>query len=212
MRHDRVVLAYHGCDAAVAERLLAGEPFQRSENDYDWLGAGVYFWEYGADRALQFARDQQRRGKVAEPAVVGALVQLGRCFDLLDTAHTQDLASAFRKYRSVATRRGWMLPRNAGSTPDRKLRRLDCSVLNFYLDGLDTMGVAFDTVRCGFPEGERAFPGSGIYRESHIQISVRNPACILGVFRPTLQAWMRSTRPPRSPTRASTSTTGSGDP
>src|SRR5215470_14088035 len=76
MRYDRMVLAYHGCDAAVAERLLAGEPFRRSENDYDWLGAGVYFWEYGADRALQFARDQQRRGQVAEPAVVGALVQL----------------------------------------------------------------------------------------------------------------------------------------
>ena len=213
MRHDRVVLAYHGCDTAVAERLLAGEPFRKSENDYDWLGAGVYFWEYGADRALQFARDQQRRGKVAEPAVVGALVQLGRCFDLLDTAHTRDLASAFRKYRSVATRRGWMLPRNAGSTPDKKLRRLDCSVLNFYLDGLDTMGVAFDTVRCGFPEGERAFPGSGIYRESHIQISVRNPACILGVFRPRVHAWMRmrSTTPSGSPTRASTSTTTSGD-
>jgi hypothetical protein len=214
MRHDRVVLAYHGCDAAVAERLLAGEPFQRSENDYDWLGAGVYFWEYGADRALQFARDQQRRGKVAEPAVVGALVQLGHCFDLMDTAYTEDLAWAFREYRSFATQRGWMLPRNAGSTPDKKLRRLDCSVLNYYLDGQARRGVVCDTVRCGFQEGEPVFPGSGIHRESHIQISVRNPACILGVFRPTLQAWlrMRPTTPPGSPTRASTSTTGSGDP
>ena len=210
MRYDRVVLAYHGCDAAVAERLLAGEPFQNSENDYDWLGAGVYFWEYGADRALRFARDQQRRGKIAEPAVVGALVQLGHCFDLMDTAYTEDLASAFREYRSSAAQHGLMLPRNAGSTPDKKLRRLDCSILNYYLDRLGMGGVVFDTVRCGFQEGERAFPGSGIYRESHIQISVRNPACILGVFRPTVQAWMRSTRPPTSSASASTSTTGTG--
>jgi hypothetical protein len=188
MRYDRVVLAYHGCDAAVAERLLAGEPFRRSENDYDWLGAGVYFWEYGADRALRFARDQQRRGKVAEPAVVGALVQLGDCFDLLDTEYTQDLASAFRKYRSFAARCGWMLPRNAGSTPDKKLRRLDCSVLNYYFGKLGMHGVEFDTVRCSFQEGERAFPGSGIFQESHIQIAVRNSACILGVFRPTVPA------------------------
>jgi hypothetical protein len=188
MRCDRVVLAYHGCDAAVAERLLAGEPFQNSENDYDWLGAGVYFWEYGADRALRFARDQQRRGKIAEPAVVGALVQLGNCFDLLDTEYTQDLASAFRKYRSFAARCGWMLPRNAGSTPDKKLRRLDCSVLNYYFGKLGMRGVEFDTVRCSFQEGERAFPGSGIFQESHIQIAVRNSACILGVFRPTVQA------------------------
>ena len=28
-----------------AERLLAGEPFQKSINDYDWLGHGIYFWE-----------------------------------------------------------------------------------------------------------------------------------------------------------------------
>jgi len=214
MRHDRVVLAYHGCDAAVAERLLSGEPFQESKNDYDWLGAGVYFWEYGPDRALQFARDQQRRGKVTEPAVVGALVQLGHCFDLMDTVYTRDLRGAYQNYRSMLTQHGAMLPRNAGSTPDKKLRRLDCSILNYYLDWLATQGVAFDTVRCGFQEGERAFPGSGIYRESHIQISVRNPACLLGVFRPTVQAWMRmrSTRPPGSPMRASTSTTSSGDP
>ena len=106
MRYDRVVLAYHGCDAAVAERLLAGEPFQNSENDYDWLGAGVYFWEYGADRALRFARDQQRRGKVAEPAVVGALVQLGHCFDLMDTAYTRELPGAYQQYWSMLTQTG----------------------------------------------------------------------------------------------------------
>jgi len=188
MRYDRVVLAYHGCDAAVAERLLAGEPFRKSENDYDWLGAGVYFWEYGADRALRFAHDQQRRGKVAEPAVIGALVQLGNCFDLMDTAYAGDLASAFREYRSFAEQDGRKLPRNAGSTPDKKLRRLNCSVLNYYLESVEAYGVRFDTVRGGFVEGECAFPGSGIFRESHIQIAVRNPACILGVFRPEVQA------------------------
>src|SRR5258708_6515574 len=123
MRYDRIVLAYHGCDAAVAERLLAGEPFRRSENDYDWLGSGVYFWEYGPDRALQFAREKQQRGRIAAPAAVGALVQLGRCLDLLDTEWTLDLA---RTYPSIVARYGTTLPRNLGRTPDKKLRRLDC--------------------------------------------------------------------------------------
>lgn len=204
MRHDRVVLAYHGCDAGVAERLLGGEPFRRSENDYDWLGAGVYFWEHGVDRALQFARDQQRRGRIGEPAVVGALVQLGTCFDLMDTAFTRELTPAYRQYCNLLARSGTRLPRNAGSLPDKKLRRLDCSVLNYYLDWLQGLGMTFDTVRCGFTEGERAFPGSGIFRESHIQIAVRNPACILGVFRPRVSAWSRSTS-------ASGSTMTSGD-
>jgi hypothetical protein len=58
--------------------------------------------------------------------------------------------------------------------------------LNTYFVSREHAGDRFDTVRCGFTEGARAFPGSGIFRKSHIQIAVRNPACILGVFRPTL--------------------------
>jgi hypothetical protein len=37
MRYDRTVIAYHGCDASIAERLLRGEPFRKSANNYDWL-------------------------------------------------------------------------------------------------------------------------------------------------------------------------------
>ena len=183
MRYDRTVIAYHGCDASIAERLLRGESFRRSENDYDWLGAGVYFWEYGADRALRFARNQQRRGKLAEPTIVGALVQLGNCFDLMDTRFTGDLVDAYNHLRDVHEQSGVLLPSNAGITPDEKLRRLDCLVLNVYLSSLERTGRAFDTVRCGFPEGSRAFPGSGIFQQSHIQVAVRNPACIIGAFR-----------------------------
>ena len=183
MRYDRTVIAYHGCDAAVAERLLRGERFRRSENAYDWLGTGIYFWEYGADRALRFAHDQRRRGRVTEPAVVGALVQLGNRFDLMDTRFTAELADAYATFEALLARAGVALPSNTGSTPDQKLRRLDCSVLNFYFEGT---GATFDTVRCGFTEGARAFPGSGIFRQSHVQLAVRNAACILGVFQPTL--------------------------
>jgi len=40
MRCDRTVIAYHGYDADTAELLLRGEPFKKSQNDYDWLGDG----------------------------------------------------------------------------------------------------------------------------------------------------------------------------
>jgi hypothetical protein len=68
-----------------------------------------------------------------------------------------------------------------------KLRRLDCAVLNYYLDGLEasaTSPIAYQTVRGGFPEGEMAFDGSLIPRQTHIQVAVRDPACIVGTFRP----------------------------
>ena len=57
---------------------LRGEPFKKSQNDYDWLGLGIYFREYGADRALRFAHDQKARGKLETPAIVGALIQIHR--------------------------------------------------------------------------------------------------------------------------------------
>jgi hypothetical protein len=59
-------------------------------------------------------------------------------------------------------------------------------MLNWYLSGLESEGTRFQTVRGCFVEGGPAFPGSGIQRESHIQIAVRDPACIIGVFRPIL--------------------------
>jgi hypothetical protein len=186
MRHDRTVIGYHGCDLAVAERLLAGEPFVPSDNDFDWLGRGVYFWEYGVDRALRFAHDQVARGKVAVPAVVGAVLQLGECFDLLDTRFTDTVATDYPVWEATMRMLAVPLPVNAGATPDLKLRRLDCAVLNWMLDAhASRASVVYDSVRGGFAEGLAVFPGSGLQRETHVQVAIRNPSCILGVFRPT---------------------------
>ena len=70
--------------------------------------------------------------------------------------------------------------------PDRLLRHLDCEVLNSYLGWSDGEGRRYDSVRCGFVEGPPAFHGSGIHLHSHVQIAIRSPACIIGVFRPTM--------------------------
>jgi hypothetical protein len=187
VHYARVVHGYHGCDAAVAEQLLAGEPFEPSENDYDWLGRGVYFWEFGLDRAFRFAVDQQRRGKVQTPAVVGAVVQLGNCFDLLDTRFTTALASGYTRWKALMEAGGVPLLVNAGRAPEYKLRRRDCAVINWYLDEVAAAGLRYDTVRGGFVEGGPVYEGSGLAAETHLQIAVRNPACIVGVFRPRLE-------------------------
>lgn len=186
MKYDRTILAYHGCDKATADQILGGGAFKKSQNAYDWLGEGIYFWEFGVDRAAQFAEDQRARGKVKVPTVVGAILQLGNCFDLMDTRFTADLPDAYAAFKKVKARAKQPLPKNKGKTPDRALRHRDCAVLNFYLTRLAEEGLAYDTVRCAFVEGGPAFPGSGIRKQSHVQIAVRNPACVVGVFRPTL--------------------------
>jgi hypothetical protein len=187
VRHERIVLGYHGCDRAIAEKLLAGEPFRPSRNPYDWLGSGVYFWEYAPDRALRFAYLQKQRGNVRHPAYVGAELRLGRCFDLLDTRFTYDLASFYPVWRATLRRSRVPLPSNTGAAPYFMKRFRDCALMNEYLTLVGQDGVEYDTVRGCFLEGARLFPKSGFYRESHVQIAVRNAACVIRVFDPILE-------------------------
>jgi hypothetical protein len=188
VQYDRTVIGYHGCEAETAERILAGEPFKQSQNEHDWLGHGIYFWEYGLDRAWRWA--QKRCEELGTtPAVVGALIQLGNCFDLLDTRATAELVEWATLFAKIAREQGLSLPRNVGATPDLGGRRLDCAIVNYALDQLREDGSLYDTVRCGFVEGDPIYADhegrkTEIRRESHIQIVVRNPVCIIGTFRP----------------------------
>src|SRR5271155_2352654 len=60
-RLSSFILGYHGCDRKVGERLLEGAAFKPSDNDYDWLGPGIYFWEANPRRALEFATETANR-------------------------------------------------------------------------------------------------------------------------------------------------------
>ena len=72
------------------------------------------------------------------------------------------------------------LPQNRGPR-----HNLDCAVLNYGLSKFEKeLGVTFDSVRGMFQEGSAAFPGSEIREKSHVQVAVRNPACIFGCFKP----------------------------
>src|SRR4051812_17589039 len=97
--YQRTVIAYHGCDASVAEEVFCGRKgLEFSKNNHDWLGHGIYFWEHGPHRAMAWAKERALNSptrKIKEAAVVGAFVNLGQCFDLLDTRFTEVLADAY---------------------------------------------------------------------------------------------------------------------
>ena len=187
MEHKRIVLGYHGCDRALAERLVAGDPFVPSRNRYDWLGSGIYFWEYGPIRALRWAEDAAAQGRLRNPAVVVAELDVKKCFDLADLRYPKKLALAYDPWVVRMRRRGLPIPKNLGPPPDRPRRFLDCAILDWYLSLADREGERYDTVRGVFTEGDPIYPDSKIHRESHVQIAVRNPSCILTVEHADLQ-------------------------
>ncbi|HTA30426.1 MAG TPA: hypothetical protein VK731_08065 [Candidatus Cybelea sp.] len=191
--YQRIVIGYHGCDAAVVERVLAGKArLSLSTNAYDWLGEGIYFWEHGPQRAYEWAIEQARlqAAKVRNPSVLAARIDLGVCLDLLDTANTRLLGRWFAKFRRFAQLKGVQLPQNrdaAGSRRgDKLLRYRDCAVIDYTLRSMSgAEGIRYQTVRGVFVEGKPAFPGSKIALKSHIQIAVKDPACIIKLFEPT---------------------------
>ena len=177
------VLAYHGCDQSVAERLLQNEDFERSTNEYDWLGDGVYFWEANPDRARQWALEQKARDKIKIPYVIGAVVDLGFCLDLTTSNGIQAIESSYKNLKLSIDEANFKLPSNSGGK-DRLLRRLDCAVVNYLHTVREEDGEPpFDSVRGLFPEGQEIYPTSGFQSKTHIQICVRNQENIHGVFR-----------------------------
>jgi len=181
-RFSRTILGYHGCVRSFAHRILLGElaisEWQPSVNAWDWLGRGIYFWEHSPERALRWA--SERHGQ--EASVVGAVIQLGDCFDLLNEAITLNLATNYLELEKMFLDLGQTLPQNRGW--EGKRRELDCLILNDTLNRCDSEGKSYDTVRAAFLEGAPVYPTAAFSLETHIQIAVRNPAAILGVFRP----------------------------
>lgn len=182
------VLGYHGCDRSVAQRaVLDGANILNSDKDYDWLGPGAYFWESDPVRALEWARWKADKREIKDPVVIGAVIDLRNCLDLVTREDIELLNDAHASFAKVQKKANLPVPKNinpkGSKDGDRVLRFLDCAVLRHLHQIIEAQNIEpYDTVRGMFVEGGRAFPGSGFYRKSHVQIAVRNPDCVKGVF------------------------------
>lgn len=181
------ILGFHGCDKAIGEDILSGKKphLIASEKEWDWLGKGIYFWEGSVARALEWAEDRHAQGKIQEPFVLGAVIDLRHCLDLFDREAMRLVAAAHKGAVETLKLDGKPVPENSGRTPDHANRKLDCLVLNtLHKIRVDLKQPKFDSVRGPFLEGDPIYEGAGFRSHSHIQICVCNPDCIKGYFRP----------------------------
>lgn len=189
-----LVIGFHGCDKSVHDKLVYGNAsFRPSTNDYDWLGAGVYFWEQNYQRALDWAMEQAARGSIQEPAVVGAVIDLGHCLNLTDSRFIDLVEAEYPLLEHDLSVLGIAMPKNTGrkDDPDKLLRRLDRAVIEHLHARIAEQNGAgaerfepFDSVRGLFSEADPIYQGAGFKKKTHVQICVRNPNCIKGVFEP----------------------------
>jgi hypothetical protein len=192
-KRSGLIIGFHGCDLATRDKLLKSPTdFKKSENVYDWLGHGMYFWEYDCERALAFAQFKKDHHKTAQdpvktPAVIGAVINLGFCLDLLDSSSIKLLTLGHEILEANLKGQNLELPKNKkGKTgKDFVFRHLDCAVIQtLHLNRKDNDLEEFDSVRGVFWEGKRIYKNAGFRDKNHIQICIRNPNCIKGFFLP----------------------------
>lgn len=185
------ILGYHGCDFSIAEKAVnQGADILMSDRDYDWLGSGAYFWESDQVRALEWAEWKVSQAHYRKAAVVGAVIELRNCLDLSNREDIPLIRGGYDSFVESQTKIGKDVPVNRSvkgdSNADRVLRFLDCAVINHLHNAIaaDPDVPDFDTVRGVFTEGGDVYPGCGFKEKTHVQIAVRNKACIRGIFFP----------------------------
>ncbi len=180
----QVIYGFHGCDRKIGEAILSGkvDGLCRSENDYDWLGHGIYFWEDSPERAYQWAVEcaanpRLCKGQITDPFVIGAVINVGRCLNLMTVEGVEHLRISYDELLKTLDM--------ASVTNNGNAHKLDRIVINAAIMMNQVAGRdPFDTVRGAFIEGKQIYPGATLYDKTHIQICVVNPECICGYFRP----------------------------
>lgn len=183
-----LTIAFHGCDKTVYDSVLHNEePLIKSKNPYDWLGNGIYFWENNYQRAYEWAKNSS---KIKNPAVIGAIIDLGNCLNLTDNKSTDIIKVGYELLKAHMDAISKPLPvnRNIKGNKDLLIRDLDCAVIQqIHAYNNEHNLPAFDSVRGVFIEGSEIYPNSGFMDKTHIQICVVNPNCIKGYFAPITQ-------------------------
>lgn len=122
-----LTLGFHGTDQSIVDELLkGGTDLKPRNNPYDWLGYGIYFWDNSASRAFEWAEalSQKTDSTIKKPAVIGAIIDLGNCLDLLDYSNIPLVHSGYKILETTMDAR--KIPINKGGN-DRLHRELDCA-------------------------------------------------------------------------------------
>jgi len=122
-----------------------------------------------------------------EPAIAGAVLDLGYSLDLLSAEGIGIVRRSY--YALVDSCSGLSIPvpsnRRPRDSSEFMFRDLDCAVIeDVHFRRAEKNIRPFDSVRCAFIEGEPLYANSGFYAKTHIQLCVRNPNCIKGYFHP----------------------------
>jgi len=124
--------------------------------------------------------DQKFSGKIETPFVIGAIIELGNCLNLLEPSSVPILKKAYSALKETYENIGKKMPINKGAN-----RALDCAVIQYvHQSNLEEGLPKYDTIRSAFIEGDEVYPKSNFTERLHIEVCVINTQLIKGYFLP----------------------------
>jgi hypothetical protein len=168
-----------------------------SNNRYDWLGPGAYFFEGDVERALLFAQASHNNPKkrytakpIATPAVVGAVLQVQNWLDMTTQAGIREFGLAYEALVQGLLSTHTPIPVNSPASDgdiDVIYRALDNAVFTWLHNARAQQEPPlppFQAVRAAFQQGVPIAPTSGFHANTHVQIALRDNDCVIGWFLP----------------------------
>ena len=186
VNHPFQIIGYHSCDRDVGLSVLNGEmDLKPSNNSWDWLGPGIYFWEHDPLRSLTYAIENAKGAQfnsqpIEKPFVLGAIIELGNCLNLVESESLEIIAEAYIGLQKLYDVLKMPMPLNNGDN-----RSLDCEVIKFIhqANKMESQP-GFQTVRSAFQQGDEVYPGASFSARHHLQVCVLDKSVIKGYFLP----------------------------
>jgi len=143
------------------------------------LGIGLALVFISGSR-IRAQKQQKFSGKIKTPFVIGTIIELGNCLNLIEPNSINIFKKAYARLLTVFSESGEKMPTNKGAN-----RQLDCAVIKYVHESSKKVGLsAYDTIRSPFQEGGPIYEGANFTDRLHIEICVLNPAMIKGYFLP----------------------------
>lgn len=186
MNKHFTIRALHATTQDIATTILQ-EGFKNSQNSYDWLGSGIYFFQEAPNFAYHWATQDRKEGQLDDVALIAADIDVTGFIDLLDYEWGGTLKDTYRSldeqgdpdFRKVQERQQEFV---LGSDK-RQGHWLDRYVLEASVTMLEANDIYITGIRSAFWEGSRLYPKSHLMDRQHIQIAVREVSAIKNLWR-----------------------------
>lgn len=197
MNAGGLVLAYHGCDIITRDLLVSGRlnELTPSDNEYDWLGSGTYFFQDDYLRAAKFAiasSEQPNKRYTARPivtpAVVGAVLRVSHWLDMTTQEGHQKYKEGYEALKLAhEAPASPPMPKNTKASKNDEftiIRKLDRAVIEMVHKIRKKDEPEYVAVRGAFYQGDPLADSSEFRENTHIQIAVRKEEAVVGWFIP----------------------------